>query len=89
MVDTDNKSIRSRTAFDRLIDRESNHIFFKEMSRYANMEYGSTSLQGKLIILVVYKAKNLLNLNLTAITAKVLPVFIQHIFEFLGRRGFE
>ena len=55
MVDTDYKSIRSRTAFDRLIDRESNHIFFKEMSRYAHMEYGSTSLQGKLINLVVYK----------------------------------
>ena len=55
MVDTDYKSIRSRTAFDRLIDRESNHIFFKEMSRYAHMEYRSTSVQGKMMTLVVYK----------------------------------
>ena len=52
MVDTNNKSIRSRTSFDRINDRESNHIFFKEMSCYAHMEYGSTSLQGKMIILV-------------------------------------
>lgn len=57
MVDTDNKSIRSRTSFDRLIDRESNHIFFEEMSCYAHMEYGSTSLQGKMIILDVFYFK--------------------------------
>ena len=47
MVNTDNKSIRSRTAFNRLIDRESNYIFVKEMSRYAYMDHRSTSFQGK------------------------------------------
>ena len=57
MVDTNNKSIRSRTSFDRLIDRESNHIFFKEMSCYAHMEYGSTSLQGKMITLDAFYFK--------------------------------
>ena len=74
MVDTNNKSIRSRTAFDRLIDRESNHIFFKEMSRYAHMEYGSTSFQGKINTLVVY-------------TSQKCPEYAS--YDFLRRRGFE
>ena len=47
MANTDNKSVRSRATFDRFIDRESNYIFVKEMSCYANMDYRGTSLQGK------------------------------------------
>ena len=76
MVDTNNKSIRSRTSFDRIIDRESNHIFFKEMSCYAHMEYGSTSLQGKMITLVVSKNKKIIYVSCVS-------------YEFLRRHGVE
>ena len=70
MVNTDNKSIRPRTAFDRLIDRESNYIFVEEMSSYAYMDHRSTSIQGKSVNVDFFSQMNMtmrLTMNLRLI----------------------
>ena len=65
MVDTDNKSIRSRTAFKRLTDRESNYIFVKEMSCYAYMDHRSTSFQGKSVNVDFFSTHRNMTMRLT------------------------